>query len=172
MIKLDSYIWGTEEILCGNHVTDPYTLKRIRPKKGRDGVLSLQYHRFKTESWVIEEGVAWFLLIDMVSSSIKTGSLHPMQHLHIPALTIHRLGAVSPYTSILETSTPDIHAADKSQPKDVVRLHCVHGRVCEGLPSTVSEKVINKAIELTELAIGKMDRGVAPSWKEVHFNEI
>lgn len=158
--NLDSYVWGEEEILYGYKPEHQHTYKLLKPKKGRQGCLSLQYHLHKSETWVVAKGIAWGLTIE--GDQIQTHILHPGDHLNLPAGTIHRLMAVTDDCVVAEASTPDRYAADKSVQKDVVRLHCVHGRDCVLPDEIFKSKLVLSAIHATEAAIADVENGKVP----------
>lgn len=160
----DSWVWGREQILWGYSLDHRYTLKVLEPFPGRQGCLSLQYHNEKSESWVVLHGVAWALLI--TDDTVATRILKPGDVQHLPAGTVHRITAIDKGTQILEASTPDRHAADKHIPKDVVRLHCFHGRPVTA-PRTPRERaLVEESLVITEEALGKMAQRCTPT--EVH----
>ncbi len=146
----DSYIWGEEDIIWGYEVTHQYTLKILRPKLGLAGALSLQYHNEKSESWYVLKGTAWMLLID--NGEIITRTMHKGDIQTLPAGVIHRLMALSSDLEVLEASTPDRHAADKSYHKDVVRLACAHGRPVSAPRTPEEARLVAAAIEVTAAA--------------------
>jgi allophanate hydrolase subunit 2 len=82
---------------------------------------------------------------------------------NLPAGTVHRMMALSDDAKVLESSTPDRHAADKSVPKDVVRLHCVHGRECESFDDAQQQAVVERSIQVTEEAIATLEQGGRPA---------
>lgn len=125
-LHIDEWVWGKETIIWGFDSSHQYTFKVLEPKKGKEGMLSLQYHHQKSESWYQLRGSAWALLV--IDSVICTRILTPGDIQNIPTGTIHRLMALTDDCQVLEPSTPDKHAADKSLPKDVVRLDCILGR--------------------------------------------
>jgi len=156
----DEYVWGVEDILVGYKSEHPYTFKLLKPKKGRSGCLSLQYHNQKSETWVVVAGIAWGLTI--VNDIVQSYVLRPGDHLTIKAGTVHRLLAVTDDTVVAEASTPDTYAANKKAIKDVVRLHCVHGRECQ-VPGDIFQcKLVLEAIQLTESAISVVESGSVP----------
>lgn len=159
--QVDTWIWGQELILWGYHPSHQYTLKGLSPKRGRQGCLSLQYHNKKSESWVCVRGSAWALLV--VDGQVCTRVLEVGDVQNIETGMIHRLMGVSENCLVLEPSTPDAHAADKDQPKDVVRLHCVLGRECAKPRDAHEAAVIQVCIERTEEAIGQIEAGQTPT---------
>ncbi len=106
--------WGYELIWA---LTDVYCGKIIFVKAGES--LSLQFHREKEESWLIQSGRAQ---IEMGTPGDKTPNsevLGPGAAFHIRPGTIHRVKALED-TTILEVSTPQL--------EDVVRLEDRYGR--------------------------------------------
>jgi len=106
--------WG-DEILFAK--TSRYVGKILRIRAGRR--LSLQYHIRKEETILVVEGTL------TAEKDGKTLTLTPGETLHIPARTIHRLGApaglLDKWGAVLfEVSTPEI--------TDVVRLEDDYGR--------------------------------------------
>jgi len=94
--------WGREEWLV---LTEKYCVKRLYIKEGHQ--LSLQYHRYKTETMFLEEGVCDLILVGR-TRLMRTGeayTIYPQE--------VHRLVARKD-TVILEVSTPEVN--------DVVRL--------------------------------------------------
>lgn len=158
--SVDSYVWGEEEILYGFDPSHEYTYKLLKPKKGRQGCLSLQYHRKKSETWLVARGIAWGITI--IDDKVETHVLHPGDHLNLEAGTIHRLMAVTDDCIVAESSTPDAYAADKNVEKDVIRLHCVHGRDCVLPDEVFKSKLVLSAIHATEAAIADIEAGKIP----------
>ena len=56
MTSIVSKPWGSYEVL---HTGDNYAIKKIIVKPG--GILSLQSHKFRSEHWVVVEGIAVIL---------------------------------------------------------------------------------------------------------------
>lgn len=160
----DEWVWGREQILWGFNSSHRYTLKVLEPKLGRAGCLSLQYHHEKSESWVVIRGVAWALIA--VGDTVCTRLLRPGSVQSLPTGTLHRITAVELGTQILESSTPDRHAADKSVPKDVVRLHCFHGRPVESPRNEREARLVRECIQLTESALTAIAAGAVPDEKQ------
>ena len=160
-IQIDTWIWGTETIIWGFDPSHQYTFKALAPKKGREGCLSLQYHHEKSESWLQYRGVAWALIV--IDNRVCTRILRPGDIQNIPTGTIHRLMGISDDCLILEPSTPDKHAADKSAPKDVVRLHCTMGRAVVAPRDAVEQGIVERSVEVTEEACLAIARGEMPT---------
>ena len=164
----DTWVWGTETLIWGFSPEHKYTLKLLEPKVGRDGCLSLQHHHEKSETWFVLEGEVWALVIQndyVITRVMKKGDFQ-----NLPAGTVHRLMGITDDAKVLESSTPDKHAADKSVAKDVVRLHCVHGRECEPYMFPEKQPLIDEAIEISEKAIGQLEGGEKP--EELHTDYL
>jgi mannose-6-phosphate isomerase-like protein (cupin superfamily) len=159
-MKTDSWIWGDELIVWGFDPSHKYTAKVLKPKKGRAGALSLQYHHEKSESWIVFDGIAWALVI--YNDTVCTKLMRPGDIINLPTGTIHRLMGASDNCKVIEPSTPDRHAADPKVTKDVVRLHCVLGREVAAPRNEQEAKFVKRAIELTEEAIACIEKGALP----------
>lgn len=158
--KIDEWVWGRERIIWGYANDHLYTLKLLEPKRGRMGCLSLQYHHKKSESWVVYRGVAWALMV--FGGKVCTRIMRAGDVQNLPAGVIHRIMGVTEDLQVIEPSTPDQHAADKAVAKDVVRLHCVHGREVV-LPRNDSEaRIVAECVGLTEEAIRLVEKGEVP----------
>lgn len=156
-MKIDSWVWGNERVIWGYDPSHKYTLKILEPKVGKLGCLSLQYHLEKSETWICFRGKAWALAVingEVATTILESGSIIPL-----PTGTIHRLMGVTENCQIIEPSTPDKHAADKSISKDVVRLHCVLGREVEPPRSDEEKRILERCIEVTEEAIFLIESG-------------
>ena len=106
--------WGYELIWA---LTATYCGKVLFVKAGQ--ALSLQFHREKEESWLVQSGRATLELGEagvgtLVQSVIEAGSAF-----HYLPGTVHRVTAIED-TTILEVSTPHLD--------DVVRLEDAYGR--------------------------------------------
>jgi mannose-6-phosphate isomerase-like protein (cupin superfamily) len=152
---IDPEAWGEEVILQ----VYPLTVKILKPHNGRRGCLSLQRHDLKSEVWYMAEGVAWSLVI--MGNEVYTRILRPGDVQLLPTGTPHRLMGIEK-AKIFEASTPDLHASDKTAPKDVVRLHCVLGRAIVSPETEEEARVINLAIQYTEEAIAALEEGQLP----------
>jgi len=159
-IPEDEWVWGRETLVWGYEADHAYTLKILAPKVGREGCLSLQYHHQKSETWFVLSGQIWALMIQ--SGQIITRVMSKGDFQNLPTGTVHRMMAITEDAKVLESSTPDRHAADKSLPKDVVRLHCVHGRDCEEYEAPEGRLLVEKAILVTEEAIRQVELGHIP----------
>ena len=166
-IKSDKWVWGQERIVWGFDPSHQYTFKILEPKKGREGCLSLQYHHQKSESWCVFAGVAWALIA--VDGEVCTRIMRRGDIQNLPAGTIHRLMGVSDDVQVIEPSTPDRHAADKSVAKDVVRLHCVLGRPCDEPRDEKERELVKNAVALTEEAIACIEKGALPPEHNAEF---
>lgn len=159
-IKTDRWVWGTERIIWGFDPSHRYTFKLIEPEKGRAGCMSLQYHHEKSETWVVWRGAIWGLVV--VDGVVCTRVMRRGDVQNLPTGTIHRLMGISEDAQVLEPSTPDRHAADKSVPKDVVRLHCVLGREVVEPRNAEEARIVAECIRMTEEAISAIERGELP----------
>ena len=106
--------WGYELIWA---VTDIYVGKVLFVKAGHS--LSLQFHRQKDESWLIQSGRAKLELGEVGESVLKEVVIAAGAAFHYPPGTVHRVTAIED-TTILEVSTPHLD--------DVVRLEDAYGR--------------------------------------------
>jgi mannose-6-phosphate isomerase-like protein (cupin superfamily) len=105
--------WGHELIWA---LTDVYCAKLLHVKAGHS--LSLQLHREKDESWLVQSGRAKVELGEegeaLVEDVVEAGA-----SFHFRPGTVHRVTAIED-TTILEVSTPQLD--------DVVRLEDSYGR--------------------------------------------
>ena len=105
--------WGHE--LWWAH-TERYVGKLLHIKAGHQ--LSLQYHKVKDETIMVQSGELAFEVEEggqMVTKQMKVGEVY-----HITPLTKHRMRAITD-VDVLEVSTPEV--------EDVVRLQDSYGRV-------------------------------------------
>ena len=157
---IDTWAWGTETIIWGFDPSHQYTFKILAPKKGKQGMLSLQYHHVKSESWFQLRGQSWALLV--IDGKVCTRILKPGDIQNIPTGTIHRLMALTDDCQVIEPSTPDKHAADKSVPKDVVRLDCVLGRPISQPRNEEEAKIVSECVRVSNEAYQAVEKGFAP----------
>lgn len=160
LIREDEWVWGREKIVWGFDPAHQYTFKILEPKVGRAGCLSLQYHHHKSESWLVLRGAAWILLI--ADGRVCTRVMRAGDIQNLPAGVIHRITSITADAQIAEPSTPDAHAADKSKPKDVVRLHCYHGRPVVPPRNEQEGALVREANQLTEAAMEEIAAGRTP----------
>jgi mannose-6-phosphate isomerase-like protein (cupin superfamily) len=106
--------WGYELIWA---VTDLYVGKVLFVKAGHS--LSLQFHRQKDESWLVQSGRAKLELGEVGEGVLKEVVIAAGAAFHYPPGTVHRVTAIED-TTILEVSTPHLD--------DVVRLEDAYGR--------------------------------------------
>jgi mannose-6-phosphate isomerase-like protein (cupin superfamily) len=106
--------WGHELIWA---VTDIYVGKVLFVKAGH--ALSLQFHRQKDESWLVQSGRAKLELGEAGESVLKEEIIVAGAAFHYRPGTVHRVTAIED-TTILEVSTPHLD--------DVVRLEDAYGR--------------------------------------------
>lgn len=109
--------WGYELIWAE---TKDYVGKILHIKAGHK--LSLQYHRIKEETIIIQSG-KMLLLFEDESGKILEVTLLPGQAHHIPTGRKHRMVAIED-TDVYEVSTPHLD--------DVVRLEDSYGRTPAG----------------------------------------
>jgi mannose-6-phosphate isomerase-like protein (cupin superfamily) len=106
--------WGYELIWA---LTDVYCGKVLFVKAGHS--LSLQFHREKDESWLVQSGRAKLELGNAGESMLKEEVIAAGAAFHYTPGTVHRVTAIED-TTILEVSTPYLD--------DVVRLEDAYGR--------------------------------------------
>jgi mannose-6-phosphate isomerase len=106
--------WGHELIWA---LTDVYCGKVLFVKAGHS--LSLQFHREKDESWLVQSGRAKLELGEVGETMLKQEVIGPGAAFHYVPGTVHRVTALED-TTILEVSTPQLD--------DVVRLEDAYGR--------------------------------------------
>jgi mannose-6-phosphate isomerase-like protein (cupin superfamily) len=159
-LQVDEWVWGTEKIVWGFDPSHKYTFKIIEPRRGRSGCMSLQYHHAKSETWLVIRGIAWGLVV--AEDQVCTRLMRPGDIQNLPTGYIHRLMGVTADVQVVEPSTPDAHAADKTVPKDVVRLHCVLGREVSLPRNTLEAKIIEECVRVTEEAITAIERNELP----------
>ncbi|RME59616.1 MAG: hypothetical protein D6780_04840 [Candidatus Dadabacteria bacterium] len=159
-VKVDSWVWGKEAIIWGDKLEHKFTLKVLKPKVGKEGMLSLQYHREKEEAWVVYSGKGWILLAS--EGEVGTRIMKPGDFQTVPRGVIHRMMGLTNDFAVIEPSTPDVHAADKSKIKDVVRLHCVFGRECEKPKSLDQQTLVERCIQISEEALCLVEEGETP----------
>ena len=106
--------WGHELIWA---LTDVYCGKVLFVKAGQS--LSLQFHRQKDESWLVQSGRAKLELGDAGETVLHEEVIGPGAAFHYTPGTVHRVTAIED-TTILEVSTPHLD--------DVVRLEDAYGR--------------------------------------------
>jgi len=106
--------WGYELIWA---LTDDYLGKLLFVRAGES--LSLQFHREKEESWLVQSGRAKLELGSAGAAILKQEVVGPGASFRFPPGTVHRVTALED-TTILEVSTP--------YPDDIVRLEDRYGR--------------------------------------------
>ncbi|HXY85112.1 MAG TPA: hypothetical protein VEH52_06465 [Gaiellaceae bacterium] len=105
--------WGYELVWAE---TGDYAGKVLFVRTGES--LSLQLHREKDESWLVQSGRATLELGHAVDA-LTAAEIGPGASFHFPPGTLHRLTALED-TTIVEVSTPQLD--------DVVRLEDRYGR--------------------------------------------
>ncbi len=106
--------WGYELIWA---LTDAYCGKVLFVKAGHS--LSLQFHRVKEESWLVQSGRAKLELGEAGETMLREEVVGAGAAFHYVPGTVHRVTALED-TTILEVSTPHLD--------DVVRLQDAYGR--------------------------------------------
>ena len=106
--------WGWELIWAH---ADAYVGKVLFVKAGHS--LSLQFHREKDESWLVESGRAKLELGEGGDAVLNEEIITTGATFHFRPGTVHRVTAIED-TTILEVSTPQLD--------DVVRLEDAYGR--------------------------------------------
>jgi mannose-6-phosphate isomerase-like protein (cupin superfamily) len=106
--------WGHELIWA---LTDVYCGKLLFVKAGHS--LSLQLHREKEESWLVQSGRARVELGEEGDAELAEDVVEAGASFHFRPGTVHRVTALED-TTILEVSTPELD--------DVVRLEDRYGR--------------------------------------------
>ena len=106
--------WGYELIWA---LTDLYCGKLLHVRAGHS--LSLQFHREKDESWLVQEGRARIELGEAGQAVLAEEIVGPGAAFRYVPGTVHRVTALED-TTILEVSTPHL--------EDVVRLEDAYGR--------------------------------------------
>ena len=106
--------WGHELIWA---LTDRYCGKVLFVKAG--AALSLQFHKQKDESWLVQSGKARLELGDPGQAVLSEEIVGAGAAFRYPPGTVHRVTAIED-TTILEVSTPQLD--------DVVRLEDLYGR--------------------------------------------
>ena len=106
--------WGHELIWA---LTDEYCGKLLVVNAGHS--LSLQFHREKDESWLVQSGRAKLELSSAGDPVLKEEIVAPGAAFRFEPGTVHRVTAIED-TTILEVSTPHLD--------DVVRLEDLYGR--------------------------------------------
>ena len=106
--------WGYELIWA---LTGVYCGKVLFVEAGHS--LSLQFHREKDESWLVQSGRAKLELGGVGEKALNEEGVGAGAAFHYPPGTVHRITALED-TTILEVSTPHLD--------DVVRLEDAYGR--------------------------------------------
>ncbi len=106
--------WGYELIWA---LTESYCGKVLFVRAGES--LSLQFHRVKEESWLVQSGRAKLELGAPGEAVLRTEVIAAGGAFHYAPGTVHRVTAIED-TTILEVSTPHLD--------DVVRLEDAYGR--------------------------------------------
>lgn len=168
----DEWAWGSEKIIWGYDKSHDYTYKILQPKKGKAGCLSLQYHNEKSESWFVHSGLAWGLFVTLFDNKaiIESKVLKPGDFIALPLGKIHRLMGLTDDVQVIEASTPDKHAADKTAIKDVIRLDCVLGRECSEPRNALEARIVAECRKITQKTIQESELNL--NIKEVKIEVI
>jgi mannose-6-phosphate isomerase-like protein (cupin superfamily) len=104
--------WGYEEIWAK---TDKYVGKLLHINSGQK--LSLQFHRYKTETVLVLDGVL------IIETDQKVSTLNKNQTYHVEPGQVHRFccGEENEFVRLVEVSTPELY--------DIVRLDDNYGRI-------------------------------------------
>lgn len=105
--------WGWYESLT---MDEGHQSKRLHVNAGAS--ISLQYHHFRSEHWVIVKGTA------VVVRGEETLTLKPGESVFIPATFVHRLTALDEPVEVLEVQTGTYFGED-----DIVRLEDQYARI-------------------------------------------
>jgi mannose-6-phosphate isomerase len=105
--------WGWELVWAE---AEEYVGKLLFVRAGES--LSLQYHEFKDESWLVQEGRAR-LELGEVGRELETFEMSSGDAFRFRPRTVHRMTAIED-TLVIEVSTPQL--------TDVVRLEDNYGR--------------------------------------------
>jgi len=97
--------------------TERYVGKLLHVRRGES--LSLQYHRVKDETILVQSGRLRFDVQGPGEKELRSIELGPGQAFHITPGTIHRMTGIED-TDVFEVSTPELD--------DVVRLEDRYGR--------------------------------------------
>lgn len=103
--------------------TDRYVGKLLHVKKGES--LSLQYHRVKDETILIQSGKLLLETRGQAEEALANRVMNPGDTFHITPGTVHRMTGIED-CDILEVSTPEL--------EDVVRLEDRYGRAGTSKP--------------------------------------
>ena len=112
--------WGHELIWA---LTDTYCGKLLFVRAGQS--LSLQFHRQKDESWLVQSGRARLELGDVGEAVLDEEVIGPGSAFRFRPGTVHRVTAIDD-TTILEVSTTELD--------DIVRLEDAYGRADASSP--------------------------------------
>lgn len=105
--------WGAWEVLA---VDSAYVVKRLTIKPGQR--ISLQFHRRRSENWIIAEGRARVQVGETVTT-MKAGA-----SVHVPRRVVHRLANVGRNPLVII----EVQRGTLLDERDIVRLDDDHGR--------------------------------------------
>lgn len=103
--------------------TERYVGKLLHVRRGES--LSLQYHRVKDETILVQSGLLRFETRRGDETDLRVVDLGPGQVFHITPGTVHRMTGLED-TDLVEVSTPELD--------DVVRLEDRYGRAGTSQP--------------------------------------
>jgi len=103
--------------------TERYVGKLLHVRRGES--LSLQYHRVKDETILVQSGLLRFETRRGDETDLRVVDLGPGQVFHITPGTVHRMTGLED-TDLIEVSTPELD--------DVVRLEDRYGRAGTSQP--------------------------------------
>tara|TARA_B100000965_G_scaffold24911_2_gene18740 strand:+ start:18916 stop:19743 length:828 start_codon:yes stop_codon:yes gene_type:complete len=110
--------WGYHGVIYDPH--KDYKIKKIIVNE--DQILSLQYHKHRSEHWIIVQGECEVEL-DNAKSILKKG-----QHIYIPKLSAHRIKNISKEQKLIFI---EVNIGDYIGEDDIVRLADEYGRLTE-----------------------------------------
>ncbi len=105
--------WGSWEVLA---VGQGHVVKRIFVNAGQR--LSLQYHEFRTEHWVVVSGAG------EVEIDGKIFAAKPYQYFHIEQKQVHRIANIGDETLVIV----ETQCGDNCLESDIVRLQDDYNR--------------------------------------------
>jgi mannose-1-phosphate guanylyltransferase/mannose-6-phosphate isomerase len=114
-VALSDRPWGSFEVL---ESTEGYKVKRLTVKPG--GKLSLQRHRFRSESWTVVAGQAW-VTCDSTVKKLEVG-----ESAYIAQGSIHRLENKASLTLVVM----EVQFGSYLEEDDIERLEDIYDRKC------------------------------------------
>jgi mannose-6-phosphate isomerase-like protein (cupin superfamily) len=104
--RLEGFVkkgWGYEYIFITNEL---YCLKALHFTK-TGNKFSMHFHKYKDESWYVEQGSFLLRLLNTNLGSVEEKVLETESSIRITPFTIHQLVALEDDSRILEVSTAD-----------------------------------------------------------------